>query len=72
MSREACTDKVDYFHFWTRPGEAKPRMFWNTAYLDWRNLDTGLAGGTEKHTGEPVSLRWDDDAEHWRLTKTED
>lgn len=71
VSREECGDKVDYFHFGTRPGESRPRIFWLTADLDWRDLEAGTAGGTEKHSGDPVELRWDDGAENWRLTKKE-
>lgn len=35
------------------------------AYLDTRHPD-GTFSGTNKYTDEPVTLRWDDEAEEWK------
>lgn len=54
-------DKVDYWHTSVRPG-----LFRGTAYLD--RVEGGRAWGTDKHTDDPLELRWADD----RWIKVED
>lgn len=41
--------------------------FFSTAYLDTPALPDGSYTGTNKHSDEFVHLRWDDEAEVWRM-----